>query len=74
MTMRYYDVNQDPWMVTEAGVMYRLSESNQLERLEAHEGLSEAAIELTESAFMRRFSSRLADAFIQALDADRLTR
>jgi hypothetical protein len=74
MTMRYYDVNQDPWMVTEAGVIYRLAESNRLERMDTDHALSEAAIELTEAAFMRRFSSRLAEAFILELDAERLSR
>jgi ADP-ribose pyrophosphatase YjhB (NUDIX family) len=73
MTMRYYDVNQDPWMVTETGVIYRLAENNKLERLDTDHALSEAAIELTESAFMRRFSNRLAEAFILELDADGLS-
>jgi hypothetical protein len=50
--------------------VYRLDTNNLLVEESVDYQLSEEAIELTEVSFLRRFSDRLAHAFIHSLDSE----
>ena len=67
--MRYFDVGQNPVMINKYGIVYRLDTINLLVEESVDYQLSEEAIELTEVSFLRRFSDRLAHAFIHSLDS-----
>ena len=71
--MRYFDVNQNPVMINQEGMVYRLETDNTLVQEAADYQLSEEAIELTEVSFLRRFHGRLAHAFIRSLDPHPIT-
>ena len=68
--MRYFDVGQNPVMINKNGIVYRLDTNNLLVEESVDYQLSEEAIELTEVSFLRRFSDRLAHAFIHSLDSE----
>ena len=68
--MRYFDVGQNPVMINKDGIVYRLDTTNLLVEESVDYQLSEEAIELTEVSFLRRFSDRLAHAFIHSLDSE----
>ena len=68
--MRYFDVSQNPVMINKDGIVYRLDTNNLLVEESVDYQLSEEAIELTEVSFLRRFSDRLAHAFIHSLDSE----
>ena len=68
--MRYFDVGQNPVMINKDGIVYRLDTTNLLVEESVDYQLSEEAIELTEVSFLRRFSGRLANAFIHSLDSE----
>ena len=68
--MRYFDVGQNPVMINKDGIVYRLDTINLLVEESVDYQLSEEAIELTEVSFLRRFSGRLAHAFIHLLDSE----
>ena len=68
--MRYFDVGQNPVMISKDGIVYRLDTNNLLVEESVDYQLSEEAIELTEVSFLRRFSDRLAHAFIHSLDSE----
>lgn len=68
--MRYFDVGQNPVMINKDGIAYRLDTNNLLVEESVDYQLSEEAIELTEVSFLRRFSDRLAHAFIHSLDSE----
>ena len=68
--MRYFDVGQNPVMINKDGIVYRLDTNNLLVEESVDYQLSEEAIELTEVSFLRRFSDRLAHAFIHSLDTE----
>lgn len=68
--MRYFDVGQNPVMINNDGIVYRLDTNNSLVEESVDYQLSEEAIELTEVSFLRRFSDRLAHAFIHSLDSE----
>ena len=68
--MRYFDVSQNPVMINKDGIVYRLDTINLLVEESVDYQLSEEAIELTEVSFLRRFSDRLAHAFIHSLDSE----
>ena len=67
--MRYFDVGQNPVMINTVGIVYRLDTNNLLVEESVFYQLSEETIELTEKSFLRRFSDRLAHAFIHSLDS-----
>ena len=67
--MRYFDVGQNPVMINMDGIVYRLDTNNLLVEESVDYQVSEEAIELTEVSFLRRFSDRLAHAFIHSLDS-----
>ncbi len=67
--MRYFDVGQNPVMINTDGIVYRLDTNNLLVEESMGYQVSEEAIELTEVSFLRRFSDRLAHAFIHSLDS-----
>ena len=67
--MRYFDVDQNPVMINTDGIVYRLDTNNLLVEESMGYQVSEEAIELTEVSFLRRFSDRLAHAFIHSLDS-----
>ena len=71
--MRYFDVNQNPVMINQEGMVYRLETDNMLVHESANYQLSGEAIELTEVSFLRRFHDRLAHAFIRSLDPHPIT-
>ena len=71
--MRYFDVNQNPVMINQEGMVYRLETDNMLVEESTNYQLSEEAIELTEVSFLRRFHDRLAHAFIRSLDPHPIT-
>ena len=68
--MRYFDVCQNPVMINKDGIVYRLDTNNLLVEETVDYQLPEEAIELTEVSFLRRFSDRLAHAFIHSLDSE----
>ena len=68
--MRYFDVGQNPVMINTVGIVYRLDTNNLLVEESVDYQLSEEAIELTDAGFFRRFSDRLAHAFIHSLDPE----
>ena len=68
--MRYFDVGQNPVMINKNGIVYRLDTNNLLVEETVDYQLPEEAIELTEVSFLRRFSDRLAHAFIHSLDSE----
>ena len=68
--MRYFDVGQNPVMINKDGIVYRLDTDNLLVEESVDYQLSEETIELTEVSFLRRFSDRLAHAFIHSLDSE----
>ena len=68
--MRYFDAGQNPVMINKDGIVYRLDTNNLLVEESVDYQLSEEAIELTEVSFLRRFSDRLAHAFIHSLDSE----
>ena len=68
--MRYFDVGQNPVMINKDGIVYRLDTNNLLAEETVDYQLPEEAIELTEVSFLRRFSDRLAHAFIHSLDSE----
>ncbi len=68
--MRYFDVGKNPVMINKDGIVYRLDTNNLLGEESVDYQLSEEAIELTEVSFLRRFSDRLAHAFIHSLDSE----
>ena len=68
--MRYFDVGQNPVMINKDGIVYRLDTNNLLVEESVDYQLPEEAIELTEVSFLRRFSDRLAHAFIHSLDSE----
>ena len=68
--MRYFDVGQNSVMINKDGIVYRLDTNNLLVEESVDYQLSEEAIELTEVSFLRRFSDRLAHAFIHSLDSE----
>ena len=68
--MRYFDEGQNPVMINKDGIVYRLDTNNLLVEESVDYQLSEEAIELTEVSFLRRFSDRLAHAFIHSLDSE----
>ncbi len=68
--MRYFDVGQNPVMINKDGIVYRLDTNNLLVEETVDYQLPEEAIELTEVSFLRRFSDRLAHAFIHSLDSE----
>jgi len=68
--VRYFDVGQNPVMINKDGIVYRLDTNNVLVKESVDYQLSEEAIELTEVSFLRRFSDRLAHAFIHSLDSE----
>jgi hypothetical protein len=68
--VRYFDVGQNPVMINKDGIVYRLDINNLLVEEALNYQLSEEAIELTEVSFLRRFSDRLAHAFIHSLDSE----
>ena len=67
--MRYFDVGQNPVMINMDGIVYRLDTNNLLVEESVDYQVFEEAIELTEVSFLRRFSDRLAHAFIHSLDS-----
>ena len=69
MFVRYFDVGQNPVMINTVGIVYRLDTNNLLVEESMGYQVSEEAIELTEVSFLRRFSDRLAHAFIHSLDS-----
>ena len=68
--MRYFDVGQNPVMINKDEIVYRLDTNNLLVEETVDYQLPEEAIELTEVSFLRRFSDRLAHAFIHSLDSE----
>ena len=68
--MQYFDIGQNPVMINKDGIVYRLDTNNLLVEESVDYQLSEEAIELTEVSFLRRFSDRLAHAFIHSLDSE----
>ena len=68
--MRYFDVGQNPVMINKDEIVYRLDTNNLLVEESVDYQLPEEAIELTEVSFLRRFSDRLAHAFIHSLDSE----
>ena len=68
--MRCFDVNQNPIMINQDGIVYRLDTNHLLVEEAVGYQLSEEAIKLTEVSFLRRFSDRLAPAFIHSLDSE----
>jgi len=50
--VRYFDVNQNPVMINQEGMVYRLETDNMLVQESANYQLSEEAIELTEVSFL----------------------
>ena len=70
LLVRYFDVKQNPIMINQDGIVYRLDTNHLLVEESVGYQLSEEAIELTEVSFLRRFSDRLAPAFIHSLDSE----
>ena len=68
--MRYFDVGQNPVMINNDGIVYRLDTNNLLVEEALSYQSSEEAIELTVESFLRRFSDRLAHVFIHSLDSE----
>ncbi|MDC3032646.1 hypothetical protein OA249_01645 [Litorivicinus sp.] len=68
--MRYFDLKQSPIMINQDGIVHRLDTNHLLVEESVGYHLSEEAIELTEVSFLRRFSDRLAPAFIHSLDSE----
>ena len=68
--MRCFDVGQNPVMINKDGIVDQLDTNNLLVEESVDYQLSEEAIELTEVSFLRRFSDRLAHAFIHSLDSE----
>ncbi|MEC8126162.1 MAG: hypothetical protein VX064_00870 [Pseudomonadota bacterium] len=62
-------MGQNPVMINTDGILYRLDTNNLLVEESADYKVSEEAIELTEVSFLKRFSDRLAHAFIHSLDS-----
>ncbi len=70
LLVRYFDVEHNPVMINKDGIVYRLDTNHFLVEESVGYQLSEEAIELTEVSFLRRFSDRLAPAFIHSLDSE----
>ena len=69
LLVRYFDVKQNPIMINQDEIVYRLDPNHLLVEESVGYQLSEDAVELTEVSFLRRFSDRLAHAFIHSLDS-----
>ena len=69
LLVRYFDVKQNPIMINQDEIVYRLDPNHLLVEESVGYQLSEEAVELTEVSFLRRFSDRLAPAFIHSLDS-----
>ena len=69
LLVRYFDIKQNPIMINQDEIVYRLDPNHLLVEESVGYQLSEDAVELTEVSFLRRFSDRLAHAFIHSLDS-----
>ena len=70
LLVRYFDVKQNPIIINQDEIVYRLDPNHLLVEQSVGYQLSEEAVELTEVSFLRRFSDRLAPAFIYSLDSE----